>query len=376
MSTTMREVRSHDSNILHYCAGGGLLHGVGLVVFLLGCLPVYQLLSTSGPSVGLIPALLLSAILCSFGLAVALFRKDVEIDRDGPTLTRTLRVGPFSYASDTALSGVDRMGLSTEARVTGSGRNRSKKQVYPVRFHYAAGSFYELVAPLDYSRARRYGERLAGFLQIPFEDSSSGTVVVRQPDELDLTVRERLRSAGTLPPLPTPPPSARSRVVPDGRNYRVVIPADGLRLHSAAMLLGGLLFGFFIPAVIWWPNPDFPVVHRAVTVVFLGLPMAVLVGLALFGIAARTRMWISDEVLMVKRGWGLGTFLFVGAMFPLSELEELSAPEPGTAVGGGMRAGPGLVLRSDRAALQVGRYLPSHELRYLQGVVEYMIRVA
>ncbi len=80
-------------------------------------------------------------------------------------------------------------------------------------------------APTDYQEARSTGEFLARFLQRSLEDISTGKRVVRDPEHLDESLRERVRrTQEDVRSLPPPPLEMRSKIEQTGEGVEIEIP--------------------------------------------------------------------------------------------------------------------------------------------------------
>ncbi|OBS07987.1 hypothetical protein [Acidihalobacter prosperus] len=96
----------------------------------------------------------------------------------------------------------------------------------------------------DYPNARRLAERLASGLDLPLRDHVLKGVRVRRPDELDLTLGERLRRAGE-PPAPPASPPPPLRLLAGGGD------ALALRLPAQPLSWWGYLLAVAIPAFMF-----------------------------------------------------------------------------------------------------------------------------
>lgn len=370
----MRLVSTPNSDVLVARTGGGTSSVVGVVAVIAGGGgPIYLGLNSPPSGPGLAPAIVMSVLFVFVGLCIVLYRSERRFDRSAKTMTTVTSIGvPWSTHSD-SLDGVDRLRVTKEVRTSStSSGHTSSKTVFPVRLLYADGNEMELSSPLDYLKARRASETLARFLCLPLEDTSTGTVVVRQPSDLDVSVRERLLADdGGLPPLPSKPMDMRSQVelLAGGGDLR--LPADGITAMSMVLIVGGMLavalFGGFVIRGLF-ADPSVAVGFKVAAGLFLLFP-AVPIAIGVLLMIVRTRVRRHGDVITVSRGLGP---LSRRWRFTLEELEEISAPERSHKQGR-LRPGPGLALRSDTAHCQVGRYLPTPELLYLKAALEHMV---
>lgn len=99
----------------------------------------------------------------------------------------------------------------------------------------------------DLLRARRFAERVAHGLSLPLHDDSTGRFRAREPDELDLSLGERLRRAGPPPGLPVPPPGSPLQLR-DGAESVIRFPGQPVSPLVAIVLLGAPAFSI----VVFW----------------------------------------------------------------------------------------------------------------------------
>ena len=90
----------------------------------------------------------------------------------------------------------------------------------------------------DFVRARQAAETIARFLDITMKDNTSGALVIRQPNELDLSYKKRLQRAGIVKELPPTPAEASVKVEREGQQTSVQLPRKGFYMSR---LFGGLL---------------------------------------------------------------------------------------------------------------------------------------
>ena len=96
---------------------------------------------------------------------------------------------------------------SVDIRIEKRGSRRARHRVYAV--YLSAGPRVRLWRPRNYLRARRYAEALARLFDTSLTDDSTGRVIRRGVEALDLSLGDRLRQAGGSPEYPELPQNGR-----------------------------------------------------------------------------------------------------------------------------------------------------------------------
>jgi hypothetical protein len=121
---------------------------------------------------------------------------------------------------------------------------------YPVALRSAAvGDEFVLHNATDFGESYAAATELAGFLQLPLEDRTTGTATVRDPAEIGEPLQARLRSGRERVEAPVRPPTTRSQVREGSGRASIAIPVEPLRLAS--------LLPALVPAgLVAWLGPD------------------------------------------------------------------------------------------------------------------------
>ncbi len=209
----MRRIVSSDPERMVYRSGGGCLMLFGLPFLVAGAFMIvapflegrFQMKdSKTGrpmpPAVGLA----MGAAFAAVGIGLMFGRSGKTLDRRADTLTAWWGLLVPFRRKEHRLSAFERVTLSREIRHS----KNSTYTVYPVRLEGAGVPKVTLEEPRDMNAARALGEEAAKFLGRPLADSSTGSQVVRQPGELDESLRERARRTGERPQVPPPSPAA------------------------------------------------------------------------------------------------------------------------------------------------------------------------
>lgn len=194
----------------------------------------------------------------------------------------------------TLLAGrVNRIGLSKELRMVGSGKSRRLTDVFPVVLLPAAE---EVQADLDEARARELAEALAKGLQVPLRDATG----LQEQDipfaQLDESLRNRMLRREEKPVMPAGDPPPRWRRTRQGADLVLDFAPTGftsLHYWAGAILVGTItLLVFGLSPTVWFSGIE--------AVLQWGLYGLAVVGcLAWMVIDATTqkRIWVSPNRL-------------------------------------------------------------------------------
>jgi hypothetical protein len=293
--------------------------------------------------------------------------------------------------------------------------SNSTTTVYPIRVvSKGRGSTFSVGEELRYEEGRKIGEQIASFLNAPLSDSASGKTVVRNADELDISIKEQAKRNASPEPLPSTPPVMRSRIREDRGGVVVEIPAPKTSPATVLNLVMPLIFvgiGFFLFRDFVTGVPLPPVIKYGITgvlVVFIiVVPVAGIFLKTIHSKFAGSVVTANNAFLRVERGLDKKK----GAEeIPVDAIEEFEIvekhqgtmtdrPDGGTVISGtqagnrarigstgnevtlgpkasallsflGKLSSPGhIVARSDEKTITFGQGLEPEELRYLHGVV-------
>ncbi|NOY82208.1 MAG: hypothetical protein GXP31_14515 [Kiritimatiellaeota bacterium] len=365
------------TDVLEMRGGGGMLVvfglpflGVGLFVLGmgLGLIPV-----KNGPPVFF--SIPFGSIFVLVGLGLVFGRRGCRMDKKRRTiqcwssLIVPLKQKLYRFEDFTSVS------VTREVRRS----DKSTYIVFPVRLRGEDDTKLDLQEFRQYPESRALAEQVAKFLELPFADSSAGAEVVRAPDELDLSLKERVQRSAALQPLPEPPSNLQTRILRKDRSVRLEIPPGANVFRSFGKLI-------FIPIAI----VELVVLGVALNIFFkeggvIGIAALVLIGvfslvflfvfvrkvLPVLGGGA-TRVTVTDRELRVERRSAFGSRV---ETIPADELEELLvAPTPQEeiekvpALLTGLVQAP-IVARSDTKTIQFGGHLPEAEKEFLAAVI-------
>lgn len=239
----MRILSTDDPEIWEARSSGhGPLFLFGLPFLLVGLfvmstpLGVIPLEGDSPPAYIMVP---FGMIFTLVGLGLIAGRKSVLIDRRRGRMVKGYGLLIPMIRREQTLGLCDRLALEREVRKT----DKSTQTVYPVRLEGGGqGKAILIEEPADYKQARATAESLAEFLCLPLADRSSGKEVVREPDRLDESIRDRARRNREEMPEAVAPPRMRSILREESGTLTIQIPPRGVTAAHRFQLLGFLLF--------------------------------------------------------------------------------------------------------------------------------------
>ena len=317
---------------------------VGLFVMSLplGLVPVE---GDAGPWYVVVP---FGSIFAMVGLGLMAGRRGIVIDRQRHRVVRWYGLLCPMVRRESLLDLCDRLALTREVRKS----DKSTRVVYPVRLEgNAQDAVIHIEEPLDYQEARRTAESLAGFLRLPLVDLSSGKEVVREPDRLDESIRERARRTGEEMPDAVAPPKTRSTLREESGTLHIQIPPTGVTAVHRFYLVATLIF-IGVAAFVVMPFLEFEV-QDPMSYLFIGFIGVGFVLLPLVSVLSRVAeqarsgctVQASRSFLRVEQGKRV-TEIFA------DELEELGiheSPPPA-----GITKAPDGRLMIDKSALSQG----------------------
>jgi hypothetical protein len=233
----MEFIDTDDPDMLQTRRGGGFLIFFGLPFLLTGLFVMgFSFWDPPGGGGGapLLVTVIFGSIFTAVGVAMMFGRSGMIIDRRKGTLVRWSGLLVPMKKTTYILDYHDRITIRKDLR-------RSEKRTYyayPIVLKGSHGDTEGIVfdEPTDYSEARRTAEEITAFLKLPLVDTTSGNEVVREPDRLDESIRERARRTNERVEAFDPPPDMRARVREESGTLIIEIPPQKLtREHYKRM---------------------------------------------------------------------------------------------------------------------------------------------
>ena len=326
------------------------------------------------------------SVFVAVGGAITFGRAGIIIDKASHTITTWWGLLAPMHKKTHALAAYDRVSVSREVRRS----KNSTYTVYPVRIESDDDriSYCEHQDPL---KSRQEAETVAKFLQVKMIDGSHGEEIVREPDQLDESLRDRAQRTGEALELPDPPANARTQCRVEGHTMTLTVPPRGMTLGSLLLFIPAIAIPLIVaavmgPAVFDDKAPEiFKIVFGAFFgVFFLLLPLTAFAGLALANARRSYEICVSPDMLRVREQ---GLLRVKVTEISSDELEELILPlGPGAGRVNLEQApkfirnlflatgkSPGILAVSDRATVNFARGLPRQELRWIHAVISQIM---
>ena len=309
------------------------------------------------------------------GAALAFGRAGKVLDKRAGTVTTWWgMLVPFSR-KQYPLSKYDTVMLRREVRRS----KNSSYTVYPVRIEGAGAKTVKIEEPRDERKAREAGEEVAKFLGVKLVDRTMGTEVVREAEQLDESIRERVVRTGERPEVQEPPPGRKTRESVVGDTLRLDIPGRGMQPACYFAVIPGLIVPVFIYFTFFsgiLADEKMPTGAKIGFMLFVGicfilLPLVVGVTIFIGNFDRGTTVEVSPRELTVRRRFLVGTRVrTIGS----DELEELVLIGLSTSRRSSLssrmeRGARRVAARSDRTTAEFGQGLADAELEWLRAIV-------
>ena len=263
-----------DQATLEIHSGGGCISIFGLPFLLvglfvmqipLGIIPV-QKSSGTLPSIFVV---LFGAVFAAVGAALVFGRSGIILDRGRGRIIQWYGLLVPMKRTEYLLDSVEQVEMNF------SSGDSDSTATWPIKLSgQSITKSISVLQPTSFTEARQLAEELSRFIRKPLVDSSTGDKIIRDPDHLNESYRDRLRrtgeASGFLPPEPS---NMRSRVERTSEGLIIHIPAPLKSfIHYFPVLIplifaGGVAW-FILPQSFTSPMPNF---IRTIFLGFLGL---------------------------------------------------------------------------------------------------------
>jgi hypothetical protein len=387
-------------------SGGGCISVFGLP-FLLAGLFIIQI------PLGLVPVensdslpwfffFVFGGVFVAVGIFLVFGRSGIILDRRRKLLIRWKGLLVAMKKEEQFLEDVKRVVIHQDSGDSDAGPS------YPVKLEGNNLKGVDIFSPPDYREARRVAEELARFLSRPVEDFSSGVKVMREPDKLDESLRERIqRTKEDTSLLPAVPFQMKTKITETAEGLTLEIPRGGITVsHWVQMGIGLVFFGimlYFFSGFLKLPAP--PVIRYLfggfLLIFFILGPLLAALRYMHRKARSSTRVTVTPAFFRVEERAGRKSKV---TEIPADDLEELDLPTerdrnnsiqipdkfpkydlpesgvPRLPDGRPMpkillslkklAMSPGIIARSDSAWVQFGSGLPEDELKYLHALIK------
>ena len=368
----MKRIKSPDPDRIEYRGGGGCVALFGLPFLIVGV--VLGVHAAMGNVQGNVWAAWIVAVLFTLvGAGMVFGRVGLAIDIRSRTFQRWWSCVFPLKRREGSLDAFHVVAISHEVRRTKNGTYT----VFPVRLEGGGQTLAVDTARQDH-QARAEAEFLAKALGLPLADRTGPDEVVRDPDHLDESLRDRLRRTGDPDrPMPEAPSQTRSTYRTEGTTITFEIPPVGAASAAGCGLLASMGFSLTVFFVVLRPilaQGNMPVEMKYVLIAFVGglfvlAPFLLALGGFLRSLFRRTTVVASPDGLSVTHhGFGRAKAGNIVA----DELEDLRMSAVADRRGMAGSRTP-IVATSDRASLAFGGHLAEPEKEWMLAVIERVV---
>lgn len=384
----MKRVDSYDPDLMIFKGGGGCMALFGLPFMAAGigimCLPLLPELANNKTDAPLWFFFIFGAIFASIGTIFTLGRRGLFLDKRMNIVTTWWGLLIPFKTSTYDLTQFTKMTITKEVRKS----KNSSYTVYPVRL--VGEESISIGENREYHASRKLAEEIAKFIGISVADSTSGTEMIREAEELDETIREKVQKKGEIKEIPPAPPNMKLQYNIEGNEIHFEIPRIGW--HPLFYIpIGFILFFSVIFYFVFFQEilqSDMPLIGKMIVSSFLLIPEIIIFG-AMYRFASKTTLVdVSPERLSVTEKWALGSKT---QSIPTNELEELQiiANAPANFQKAnlqtadmqkvqniiGVFGGAEILASSDSVVVKFGSSLPAPELQWMFAVIESTVSV-
>ena len=269
----MKFIDTGDPDMLQTRRGGGLLMIFGLPFLLTGLFVIGFPFWGNPPEGGgppLMVTVIFGAVFTALGAALMFGRSGMIIDRRKRSIVRWSGLLVPMKKTTYPLDYHDRITIRKDLR-------RSEKHTYyayPIVLKGSHGVSEGIVfdEPTDYPQARRTAEEITTFLKMPLVDTTSGREVIREPDRLDESIRERANRTKEEVTTFHPPPGMRARVGEESGTLIIEIPPQRLTIeHYKRMAILMVIGAVALCIVIGFNNLGHLNAHHLVVYAPIGI---------------------------------------------------------------------------------------------------------
>ncbi|MDY6845335.1 MAG: hypothetical protein SVW57_14760, partial [Thermodesulfobacteriota bacterium] len=232
-----------DPDILEIKRGGGFFTIFGMLFLIIGLLTIisaFNVIPTQAHQPWHITAPF-GVIFSIIGILMIFGRIGLIIDRRQRKIIRWYGAPVPVIQKDFALNHYKNVVINKEV----VRKDRSTRIVYHVMLKGESG-----VKPIkatqcnDYNIVWKKAKEIARFLCLPVVDTSSGQEVIRNTDQLDESLRERVRQTGEQISILNPPKDMRTQVCIEDNRITLNIPPQGFKIKQYTLIGIGVLSSF------------------------------------------------------------------------------------------------------------------------------------
>ncbi len=385
----MKKIDSHDPDLMIFRSGGGCLILFGLPFMISGFFTmIVPFLKTQG-DVGW-PISLFGFVFFAVGLCISFGRSGIVIDKKMKSVTSWWGLIFPIQSKLHELYNFKNVAITKEIRRS----KNSTYTVYPVRM--TGEDTLSFGENTSYETSRKLAEEIAKFLLLPLSDASSGTEIIRDPDKLDESVRDKILRTGEVKEIPPTPKNSKLLYDREGDEIRLEIPPVGWHpLFYIPIFIAGvfscILYFVFLRQVFF--EVDTPTFFKVFLGIFVIAPFGLVFGAIYRFASKRTMVHVSPKTLQVTEAWTFGKQV---KEIPVKEMEELriisalananvkdtldaasSSPNKNDTKDiqnvVSFFGSSAILARSDSVTIQFGSGLSSEEIQWVHAVIENTI---
>jgi len=193
------------------------------------------------------------------------------------------------------------------------------------------GNRLKINSTTDYQAAKQSAEELSRFLNFNLEDAASGSKIIRKPEELNESLRQRMRKSGEVfQPLPRKPFEMLCNIQQTAEGYIIEIPWTNVKKAGLANLIINLIVAGFVIYFFLWPSLSLPMPDM-IRYIFVGfILLFFILGPIISSLlklrkkkTVRTTVTVTSAFIRIEDS---GSRKKSAAEIPAEELEELVLP--------------------------------------------------
>jgi len=360
-------VAGYSKSDLTFRSGGGCLMLFGLPFLLFGIMGICMAAAGVGePKENAWVGYLVGSIFGIVGAGFVFGRSEISFD---PVARRWCRWWGMLGLKRKKEGSLDEL---TEVEITREVRHskNSTYTVFPVRVKGAGDLRLTVEEPREFDKARRLGEKLGKGIDIPLVDSSGGTQTIVKPEDMDDSIKQRVREGQIELEQISEPAVKVSKYEVDGTTVRFSMPAGGL-----TDIIGGIAVSVVIPAfvgaVFIYPMLRDESTHEEMYIVagivgFFFVVIPILAGIRMILKAVYGREGIEVSPQGIKWWSSLG---------PFTKKKEISADKVEEVKVRSLESSGGteVTVLSDDITIGFGKNLPDDEKRWIASVVQTIL---
>jgi hypothetical protein len=378
----MRRLESKDPEMLEFRGGGGVLIIPGIAFLAVGAVVAALLLPQfQRGEKGALPAIVFGFILLALGFTFVFGRSGLEIDLRRQSYRKWWGLLVPIRSRVGSLDVFDRVSISRTLRRQ---KNRTY-YAYPVDLAGQGKDRLRILESTRYEASRSAAGDLAKKLGWNLLDSTIGAEVIRDPQHVDESLRDRARREARPPKeVANPPENLRTKFTVAGKVLRFELPPQGFQPRLIAPLVALAIFESVFALVLFaaftdnnaFANLTVPrwVFLSVLCVLFLLLPCLATVLPIVSQARTVTIVEASPENVRVE---SLSPFSRRSRDVPANAVQEVLIDATSRNRTGPSSTSPGrrgaIILRGNGVSVAFGEHLALEEKQWIRDVIEQVL---